>query len=176
MRERNIIDQNYLRSLLEYDPDTGHFFWRSSGKGRKLGQPAGALNRTKGQGYVSIGIDKSKFRAHRLAFIYMTGDCPDEIDHINGDRADNRWDNLRAVTRSQNNMNATRRGDNSSGQRGVSWVGRVNRWRAFITIEGKQKHLGYFIHFDEACAAYRAAAIEVFGDYVRGEHVDAVLD
>lgn len=146
-----------LRGLLDYDPDTGIFAWRvarnSFGGGVKPGDFAGSMT---DQGYVQIIVDQRRYRAHRLAWLFMTGSFPPdghEIDHINGIRSDNRRNNLRLATRSENNMNAGLRTNNRSGHRGVSWVGTRKQWTARITIGGRVRCLGNFDHIDDAVRA-----------------------
>ena len=154
-----------LRSLLIYDPATGIFTRRVSRQGFHAGTQAGVIH--KASGYVYIGVDRKRYRAHRLAWLYMTGEWPVEIDHDNTIRSDNRWSNLREATRSQNNANAQRRADNTSGHKGVSWVARVNRWRAYITSHGRQCHLGYFRDYRGAIDARDAAFQQQFGEFAR---------
>lgn len=154
-----------LRFLLSYDPNTGKFIRLVGGKGFRAGFPAGDLH--KASGYAYIGIDRKRYRAHRLAWLYMTGEWPIEVDHMNGDRSDNRWGNLRLATRSQNNANGKRRSDNTSGHKGVNWVARANLWRAYVNFDGKQKHIGYFKDVDSAIAARIKAAKSQFGEFAR---------
>lgn len=158
------------RKLLRYDPVSGNFYWLEdrlsfAGKAKK-GSVAGTIN----HGYVQVGVLGRNFRAHRLAWLFVTNSMPEkgkEIDHINGIRSDNRWCNLRLVNRSQNTMNGITRSDNLSGQRGVSWRKDTSKWHARICIEGKIKMLGNFNSFDEACMARRDAERVLFGEYRR---------
>lgn len=155
-----------LRALLHYDPETGIFTRLVGVRGFAAGSKVGALCKCgPSRGYIYIGVDRKKYRAHRLAWFYVTGEWPDEIDHINRERADNRWANLRAATRSQNNINGSRHRNNTSGFKGVSWVARVNRWRAYVSIDGKQSHLGYFKEMSDAVAARQRAAEYHFGEF-----------
>lgn len=89
------------------------------------------------------------------------------VDHINGNGLDNRRANLRPATPSQNTANARMPSDNTSGFKGVGWFARTGRWRAYITYQGRQKHLGYFDIAEEAALAYDAAARELFGEFAR---------
>lgn len=115
-----------------------------------------------------IGIDGTRYLAHRLAFLYMTGAWPDcDVDHINLDRADNRWGNLRQATRSQNMANGKLRSSNTSGFKGVTWVSRLSKWRAEIVKDGRKKAIGHFATPECAHAAYMAEAGRVFGEYAR---------
>lgn len=158
-----ILTAERLRALLHYDPETGIFTRRVSLKGVNAGEVAGCLHQA--SGYIYIGVDGGKYRAHRLAWLYMAGEWPVEVDHKNRKRADNRWPNLREATRSQNNANGNLRVDNTSGQKGVNWVRRANSWRAYVTIGGQQKHLGYFKDFNSAVEARKSAAEHHFGEF-----------
>lgn len=101
MRKRELT-QEYLKELLNYDPETGLFTWKVARSNVvKVGGKAGTLS----HGYISINIDKRRYGASQLAFLYMTGSIPKLVDHINLDRADNRWKNLRAADRSINARN-----------------------------------------------------------------------
>ena len=97
-----MLDQKTLKENLEYCPDTGNFTWLVSKNNRvKAGAIASNINY---YGYVRIGINGKQYGAHRLAFLWMTGEFPDECDHINHQRSDNRWENLRSVTSAENNL------------------------------------------------------------------------
>jgi hypothetical protein len=146
-----------LREVLSYNPDTGEFRWLSSGKGRKSSLEAGAV--APDSGYVFICIDWQRHRAHRLAWLYVYGEWPkDQIDHINGVRADNRIANLRDVTNDINGQNRRAAlSNNRSGYLGVSWKKSASRWIATISDGGKHKHLGSFATAEEAHTAYLAA-------------------
>jgi hypothetical protein len=152
-----------LKSLYSYDPDTGIFRLTSGRGGYPAGKVAGTLSNT---GYLIIAVDGVRHPAHRLAWLYVHGFWPPAyIDHVNRDRADNRICNLRLATQSQNNVNSCLRSDNSTGHKGVAFDVRRNRYRAYIVLNGKQKHLGRFREFDKACAAYDRAAAELFGEF-----------
>jgi hypothetical protein len=150
-----------LRSLLEYDADTGFFKWKRTGK------IAGTKN---SRGYVSIYVDGTLYRAHRLAFVYSHGDVLssiDEIDHINGDPSDNRIVNLRISTRSQNNGNSRGWGTKRKHRlrKGVHPSG--NKYTAYIMQDRSKRYLGTFNTENDAHAAYVAAAKNLFGVFAR---------
>ena len=158
------LTQERLRALLHYDPETGVFVRTKGVQGFASGSTAG--NHHAASGYVMIGVDRRSYRAHRLAWLYMTGAWPPgDIDHINRDRADNRWAKLRVATRSQNNANAKRRCDNTSGARGVSWDAKNKRWRAYVGVGGKQLHLGRFDTVEQAVAAQASAFQATYGEF-----------
>ena len=148
------MDQQRLRELLDYDAETGRFVWRQANKRVKAGAVAGYVGN---DGYVRIRASGTRFLAHRLAWFYVHGTWPTgEIDHINGDRSDNRIANLRDVSRLTNRQNMRRaQADNRSGLLGVSLAN--NRCKASIRSGGKNHHLGYFASPEAAHAAYVAA-------------------
>lgn len=165
--KRNDLTAEFVRSFLDYDPETGIFTWRAkiATKGRYLpGQVAGSRKKF----HVMIGLIGHRYCAHRLAWLWMTGEWPvAEVDHGNLDGFDNRWINLRAATRSQNNANTSNRSDISPFKR-VRFDRRRGKWQARIKYDGHEKHLGYFTTAEEASEAYRKAAQEHWGEYHRG--------
>ncbi len=147
-----IMTAQRVKELFHYDADTG-LFTRFPAKNIRRGQNCvGTINR----GYLRIKIDYKLYSAHRLAWLYVHGEWPnDQIDHINGDMADNRISNLRAATNSQNKQNARKaRSDSRSGLIGAMWDSQKNKWRAEILVDGKRKHLGYFEQAEQAHAVY----------------------
>lgn len=143
-----------LTRLLDYDPATGIFRWKvDRGSHTKAGAIAGCLNR----GYVQLCIRKMLFAAHRVAWFYVHGVWPkDELDHENIVRNDNRLDNLREVTSTENNRNVGMRKSNKVGLKGVCRHHR--KFTAYITVEYKTHYLGLFDTPEEAHAAYTAAS------------------
>jgi hypothetical protein len=153
-----------LRRQLRYDPDLGEFWWIERRRKRRLGVQAGTVQRTgKSRQIVRIiWIDGQRQYAHRLAFLWMTGRWPAEIDHINGNTLDNRWANLREATRSENNMNRA-----PDPNRGASFHKPSGLWQAYIKKNGRQIALGYFKTAEEAHAAYLIAAKTLHGAFHR---------
>lgn len=144
-----------LREVLAYDPATGVFTQKVRTSIRvKVGAVAGSLHR---RGYIHITIDGRRHFAHRLAWLYVTGEWPpDQIDHRNGIRDDNRVDNLRLANKALNMQNMREAcADNKTGFLGVS--PRRGKFRSTITVNGKQKHIGTFPTPEEAHAAYLKA-------------------
>lgn len=155
-----------VRSLLDYDPDTGHFTWRVSRQGVIVGRPAGSLNKT--TGYWQIVINGQNCQAHRLAWLHVHGVAADGlIDHANLDKIDNRLCNLRVATPTQQNANQSLRSSSRSGAKGVCWNRAAQRWQAQIKVKGKTHYLGLFQSVDEAAAAYAAAAVSFYGEFAR---------
>ena len=155
-----------VRSLLRYEPTTGIFYWRvSPTRSVLVGSVAGRNSNT---GYRQIGIGGKLYQAHRLAWLYVHGELPDaQIDHKNLDRRDNRIDNLRIATPSEQARNQRLRADSTSGFKGVTWDKANRRWLAQIKGDKKRYSLGLFATAEEAHAAYMAKAIELFGEFAR---------
>lgn len=150
-----------VKSLLDYDPDTGIFVWKVQRSGpSQRGAPAGSLNMG---GYLSIGVAGRRCLAHRLAFLIMTGREPQNtIDHINHDRCDNRWSNLRDCTQAENNWNYSPidyKPNCSSRYTGVARLAREGaaKWSARIMRDGVCYRLGAFDTEEAARDAYAAA-------------------
>lgn len=163
--------------ILDYDPRTGAFTWRprpvsefpdeKSGRvwnSRYSGKAAGTKNAA---GYVKIRLGPKSLYAHRLAFFMMTGRWPSLIDHINGDRSDNRWENLREATPLQNQFNRKANSASTTGLKGVCFHKKNNTYQARIVIDGKIKSLGYFKSKEMAAAAYQREAKVLHGEFYR---------
>lgn len=151
-----ILTQERLQELMHYDPDTGDFKWKVQ-KARciKIGE---VIHRIDYKGYVVVKIDGKTYKLHRLVFLYMEGYLPEnQVDHINRIRNDNRWCNLREVSKQCNLRNSKQRIDNTSGVKGVCWFKRDNKWQVNIRILDKKHYLGLFNDFAEA-VAHRLAA------------------
>jgi hypothetical protein len=155
-----------LNHLFEYDKETGNLIWKikpsSRGHHVKAGDIAGTL---KSHGYLCVGINYNSYRAHRLIFLMHKGYLPKTIDHINGDKLDNRIENLRAATVGQNQHNRKTNANNTSGYKGVSWNKALKKWTARITLERKIIHLGYFANVEEAAEVVRKAREELHGSF-----------
>lgn len=157
--------------LITYDPVSGRV-WRKKldNKWFKRDRDCNSWNaRNAGKEITSVGVEgyiettfiMKKVLLHRLIWLYMTGEWPDYVDHINGDVTDNRWTNLRDVSCRENLRNQKRRRNNTSGITGVYSHKPSGRWKASIqNREGKFTHLGYFDSFDEAVIARKAAEIK----------------
>lgn len=155
-----------LRNLLHYDPETGTFTWLAKARGGiTTGYSTGYASK---RGDIIITVDYVQRKAHRLAWLYMTGEWPQQdIDHKNGIRADNRWENLREATASQNLANARLRSNNTSGFKGVTWDRERKKWVAQIRVRGRHIHVGRYTSPEEAHVAYMRAATHHFGEYAR---------
>ncbi len=152
------LTQERLKDLLNYDPDTGIFAWKVGRRGVKRGSIAGTPN---AYGYIRICIDGKNFYASRLAFLWVEGYFPEnDVDHIDRDRSNNRWLNLREASRSCNMRNCGIICNNKSGVTGVSWDKLSSKWRSDITIYGKSVPLGRFKFFVEAVKARWEAEVK----------------
>lgn len=144
-----------VRAALIYDCDTGKFARRGSGR---------VVGSRHSKGYVVISVFNLRIYAHRLAWLYVTGEWPaEQIDHINGDRSDNRFANIRLATQSENQSNMGAKKHNQIGLKGVTKVNR--RYRAEIRKDKRRYHLGYFNTAEEASDAYARAAVKMHGEF-----------
>lgn len=152
----NELTAEYLRSILDYEPETGIFTRKVRTAARvKVGDVAGSLD---GGGYLQIRVQSQRYRAHRLAWLYVYGAWPkDQLDHINRIRTDNRIANLREASHKQNNQNKSKQSNNTSGHPGIYRHKRISKWRAQIKHNQKHISLGYFENLEEAIAARKAA-------------------
>lgn len=150
MTDRELLE--IALDALEYNAETDELFWKLARGNKKAGSKAGVIN---GKGYLCVQLGGKNYLAHRLIWIMVYGIEPaDQIDHINGNKIDNRLCNLRDVTNRQNQYNQRKpRSDNQSGYLGVSQCG--NRWMASIKVDGKTKHIGFYDTPEQASEAYK---------------------
>ena len=158
------LTQEELKKILTYNLDTGDFVWAMELSFRAgVGKKAGCLDRA---GYTVIRIKGKLYKAHRLAWLYMTGEWPVSlIDHINGVKADNRFCNLREATKSQNAVNSHNGVGGEVGYRGVYLNG--CGFTASITYNKKRIHIGTFKTAEAASEAYEAKAKKLHGEFYR---------
>lgn len=172
-----ILTQEMVRSVLRYEPETGALYWlrrttslfppslhspqsRAQRWNKKYAGKLAFTSKDEG-GYLHGAIFGEKLKAHRVIWLYMTGHIPGEIDHINGNRADNRWENLRAATRIDNARNQKLRKDNKTGAPGISRTA-AGTYVVTIGVGGSILNLGTFHSFEMAKKA-RKQAQEVYG-------------
>lgn len=166
---RKKLTQEYLKECLTYDPETGIFTWNirpeshfktkigyNVFKNQFSGKKAGNIDII--SGYYKIKISEKSYQAHRLAFLYVEGYIPEnQVDHIDRDRLNNKWHNLREVSNQCNQQNCNLQVNNKSGVCGVSWSGTCKKWKSSIGIDIKKNkrdiHLGYFDKFEDAVMA-----------------------
>jgi hypothetical protein len=158
-----------INSTLSYDPNSGVLTWKrrplkffkdaracNTWNAIYPGRVAGTLTR----GYIRINVSLVFYDAHRLGWLIMYGEWPEEIDHINGIRTDNRIENLRKATRAQNCQNLSIRKSNTSGFIGASWNKKKKKWSSSIMVNYKNKFLGYYETAQDAHRAYLAGKIK----------------
>jgi hypothetical protein len=178
------ITQEFVQKVLNYDPVSGALLWLKRQQNdfarsyefkrwnaRYAGKQAGSIAKSKfGISYLRVKLKGKIYEAHRLIWLYMTGDWPpDEIDHRDGDGLNNRWLNLRQATDVQNCQNRRVRVDNALGVKGVYLDRESGRYRAQIQVAGRKVHLGRFDTPDQAGRAYARAARKHFGEFARKE-------
>jgi hypothetical protein len=166
MSDKSTLTAERLRHLLDYNLKSGVFTWRIAPSPQvKPGDIAGTPNE---KGYIRIKIDGTRYRAHRLAFLHKEGHWPKgQVDHINGERGDNRWDNLRLATPSQNQWNKGPQRNNTSGFPGVHQHKRTGKYIARLKYKGRPIHLGSFTTAREASKARELTAKALRGEYYR---------
>ncbi len=155
-----MLTQEILKSIVEYDSETGMFRWKKRLQKRKNDWFSGYLQT---DGYMQLRILNKMYMSHRLAWLYIHGKFPENIiDHINKNKSDNRIVNLREATHSQNQQNTDKKSNNKSGYKGVAYEKIAKKWRAQISIKGKRIHIGYFNTPEEASIAYKNKSNEIF--------------
>ncbi len=165
-RDKFALEQSVLRAWIYYDPITGEFYRTKKiiPKSGRVVECWKKVTGTNNRGYVWVNLFGDMYLAHRLAFLYVLGRHPEnEVDHINGDRLDNRWDNLRECSPFENSRNQGIRKDNTSGVRGVTfWKNTRGKkpWVARISHQGERILIGNFETFEEAVAARKNAERE----------------
>lgn len=175
------LNQRQLKALVHYEPKTGNFIWLKrdirpnyrrfdlAWNTRYASKIAGCVRHAGRElSYIKIRINKKNYQAHRLVFLYMTGEFPScGIDHKDADGLNNRWNNLRKANQSQNLANRRINYNNTSGFKGVHFNKRDKCYQAYIGIKGKLKHLGSYNTADAAHASYMIAAKKYFGNFSR---------
>ena len=162
-----------LKECLDYNPDTGVFIWKkktNAFSSIKIGQEAGWEKvKTETLVYREIGFKQTQYKAHRLAYYMYYGIDPRniDIDHEDGNGLNNKINNLRLATRSENGRNRGLNKNNTSGVTGVYWNKARNKWMALIKVNGEQKYLGLYINKEDAIQARKEAEKKYFGKFRR---------
>lgn len=171
MKNLPMPELSYLKSILDYCPDTGIFTWKvSRNRLAKAGDIAGTLwinYKNFNDKRYHIKIDGKLYMIHRIAYYYVSGIDPleNEVDHINGNTLDNRFDNLRLATHADNTKNCKKYKNNTSGFKGVDF--HRGKWRARIQVNKKIIYLGYYTNKFYAALVYTRAAKYYFGKWRR---------
>lgn len=171
MADSDRITADYLRAILDYDPKTGVFTWKPHPEKPKewntrwAGKRAGREER---RGYRDICVYYRNIGEHILAWLYMTGEWPSgTVDHENLVKNDNRWDNLRLATRTNQQHNRAARKDNPTGLKGVTFLKATGRYRARIVVKGVDRYLGDYATAQEAHERYCEEAAKLHGEFFR---------
>ena len=153
-----MITQEEVKALFNYDSETGKLTNACNRGCRAMkGEEAGFLNK---EGYLCVKIEKKQYRAHRIIWLYVNGSFEDEvIDHINGDKQDNRIENLRCISRSGNAKNQKLRATNKSKVAGVHWHRATSKWVVQVSFD-KQRHVGCFDDFFEAVCVRKSLELK----------------
>jgi hypothetical protein len=157
-----MLTQAEVQSMFDYHPD-GYLTWAITGGSRKIGKLAGSFD--KSTNYWRVMINEKHYRLHRIIFLYNYGYLPKEVDHIDKNTSNNKIENLRPCTPSQNCCNRNIRKDNVHGAKGVTYRKDIGKWQAYITFNKVRKGLGTFKSFEEAKNAYEKASIELHKEF-----------
>lgn len=156
----NIVTNEKFPEIV-YIRDAGNFVWLKPTSNRvKRGDIVGC--KSKNSGYVVTMLNNKPYRLHRLVWLFIHGEEPsDDIDHINGNRSDNRIENLRCAGLTENNRNLSRSTRNKSGFIGVCFCKKRKLWRATIGVNSKSVHIGYFETLKDACYARKQVELDL---------------
>lgn len=159
-----MITQNRLKELLHYDPVTGIWTWKVIRTGYAyIGSQAGNITK---HGYRNIRVDGKLYRSSRLVYLYMKNEWPsEEIDHIDRNRSNDKWDNLRKADSCQNSYNRGVRTDNSTGHKGICRHKTTQKYQVNIGVNKKFLYLGSFDTLDEAIKVRKEAELKYHGEY-----------
>ena len=159
------ITKELLHELFEYKD--GNLYWKIATSNRvKVGDPANYMDNT---GYFRVRLNRKLYLTHRIIFFMHRGYLPEFLDHIDGNPLNNEIENLRPVSRSENNYNQKTRTDNTSGIKGVSFSKAYKKWRAYIQVDKKYKHLGYYDSIDKATKVIKKVRKQLHGEFARHE-------
>ena len=159
--------QDHLLRYFSYDPHSGELRWKIAHRGTSVGDLAGYVSP---QGYWRVSIDGTQFPAQRIIWKLMTGCEPkDFIDHKDGNKANNKWSNLRSATKKDNAQNCRKYVTNTSSVKGVTWDKKLQKWKVVINANNVRHYLGLFENFTDAATARDVAAEHLHGAYARRE-------
>ena len=159
------MTQEELKKYLYYDMQSGNFYWLlSNGNRGKVGDIAGSKTI---HGYITIRVNGERHYAHRLVWMYLYGEFPKMIDHINGNGLDNRISNLRACTQVYNMKNVSKLASNKSGYKGVSWAKNNKKWVVYARHDSKHYNLGYYDDIELAAEVYKQFALKHHKEFIK---------
>lgn len=157
-----IPSQEYLQSILQYKE--GNLYWKiRPSQGTKIGDIAGSISNKYGQIY----IHNCAYKVHRIIFMMHYGYVSDQIDHIDGNPLNNKIENLRAVTTSQNQLNRKISPNSKTGYKGVSFHSQTGRYQVRVSINGKDKYFGIYEDLELAGLVAQMAREKYHGEYAR---------
>jgi len=160
-----MISQSELQKLFKYNKETGDFIRKvKTAIATSVGEKAGYKNK---QGYVQMRIQGKTYQAHALAWLYMFGEIPTLIDHIDGNRSNNAITNLRIADRSINGFNREKKSESSSVFKGVLWSKRLQKWFVQIKVDGKQKYCGSYSSIEEAIRVAKEMRRQYHAEFAR---------
>jgi len=160
-----MITQDKLKEYLDYKE--GKLFWKKQPSSViPVGSEAGHTN---ARGYIQVKIFNKRYYAHRLVYFIFNGYFPQEVDHIDGIKSNNKIENLRASTKSQNNMNAKKRKDNTSGIKGITWDKRCKKWKTYLQSNKIRYYLGSYKDIEMATQVINEFRKQHHNEYARFE-------
>jgi hypothetical protein len=161
------MDIDTLKTVLKYNRRTGVFTWKKkTSRKTVIGKAAGGLDMA---GYIVIGYGGKNYYAHRLAWLYVYGYIPKQLDHKDGNRSNNAISNLRECSHTQNVFNSKISKSNTSGYKGVSWHEKAGKWESYVCHNNSKKYLGLFDCPETAAQAYLTAVKNLEPRFVRGK-------
>lgn len=158
-----MLTQERANELFEYRED-GNLYWKVDRVRKKIGDKVSSKSAV---GYLEVRFDNQLWLCHRIVFLMHYGSIPNVIDHIDGNRSNNKISNLRAATSSQNGANSKARKNNTSGFKGVSYIKPTGKWHAYINKDRKRTNIGHFVTFEEAKEAVQKVRLELYGEFAR---------
>lgn len=161
-----MVTQARLKELFSYEPSSGLLIRKVSVKSAKAGSAAGNL---RNDGYLRVSVDGKCYSVHRMIFLMQTGSIPSKVDHIDGNPLNNKWDNLRGATTSQNGMNRKINSNNVSGVKGVHFNSALAKWKVAVKLDGKIYHGGYFNSLESAKSAMLLLRERLHKNFSRAE-------
>jgi len=158
-----MITQEEVNKLFKYNPKTGILTNRINRSPR--GKAGFTVGSSDGRGYLNTTIHGNPYKIHRIIFLYVNGYLPDQVDHIDGDRGNNKIKNLRPATNKENQQNSKISKNNTSGYKGVSWCKVRKKYIAKIYQNGKNNNLGGFDDPEVAAQALRIERVSIHGEF-----------